>query len=326
MLEKYGWSRNPFIFDIDPENVVGYEQQREMLIEYINQGHKVILVSGPTGAGKTTVLKWAEKRVRNPVFFSKPPSSVHEMVEFFNHRFRRPLFLFFLGPRFRTIYDVLEFLKKGARGMVVFVDEAHESDDEVLEWFRVFTDQAPGLTIVMAGLPRLEDMLRERVETFHQRISVRITLNSLSYDEMKQLILSRIRQAGGDDFGPFTEEILKKMYESTGGLPREVLRYCDSIINSYEMPERTAAGVPDMPGLTAMQFEIINVLMQGEMTPSEIVSRVDVSKYKSKHHALRSVNNILKQLLDMNLVSRTRYGRSYVYRLLPKVRNMLVER
>ena len=49
------------------------------------------------------------------------------------------------------------------------------------------------------------------------------------------------------------------------------------------------------------------------------------SDYKTKAHALRAMNNILRRLETANMVLRERRGRSYTYILTPKVKSMLVE-
>src|SRR4030042_415135 len=57
-FKAYKWSENPFILNILPELFVGYRRQTDDLVRVIQERHKVLMIVGPTGSGKTTVLKW----------------------------------------------------------------------------------------------------------------------------------------------------------------------------------------------------------------------------------------------------------------------------
>ena len=336
-ISGLGLSRNPFVFSIDPGLMVGYEKEREELLDYILQGHRVILISGPTGSGKTTMLNWAMQKLSSSgirtIFLPKPPRDDTEMVSFFRHSFRKPWFLFFLSPRFSSMNDVISYMD--GKRYVIFLDEAHESTPEVLEWFRVMTDQLPETTLVISGLPRLEDFLRERLETFHQRISMKIQLKSLTLKETEELIRRRMESAGAKSLGPF-KDLVKDIYAYTGGIPREIIRMCDRILNNawktgtFSVEENRKAPVIERSyfriSLTSRQREVVEILMKADMSPPEIVSNLDLSGYKSKQHAVRAVNNILQQLMSLGYVDRIRSGKSYIYSLTPKIRNVLVRR
>ncbi len=336
-LSSIGLSSNPFIFSIDPELMVGYKKERRELMEYITQGHRLIMVSGPTGSGKTTLLNWAAQSLSSEgtkvIFLPKPPRDDAEMVSFFRHAFRKPWYLFFLSPRFSSMNDVIDYLKP--RRVVVFLDEAHEASPDVLEWFRVMTDQLPRITLVVSGLPRMDEMLRQELETFHQRISMKIPLKSLTLKETRELIRRRIERAGGSGLGPFSG-YTKEIYSLTGGIPREVIRICDRMLNTawktgqfsvetnrrQEVSERVSYRI----SLTARQEEVVRILMKADMSPPEIVDSLDISAYKTRQHAIRSVNNILQQLMSAGYVDRIRRGKSYIYSLRPAIRNSLVSR
>ena len=77
--------------------------------------------------------------------------------------------------------------------------------------------------------------------------------------------------------------------------------------------------------LPSKQRSIIQILDEhGELTPAEIVEKMDTGSYKNKDNAIRSVNNILKRLVEEGFVLRNRRGKSYQYSLSDKIKTLMV--
>jgi len=53
---------------------------------------------------------------------------------------------------------------------------------------------------------------------------------------------------------------------------------------------------------------------------------MDLSEYKDKHNAVRSVNNILKRLLKDEFLTRKGKGKSYQYMVSEKIKTLLVNK
>ncbi len=72
--------------------------------------------------------------------------------------------------------------------------------------------------------------------------------------------------------------------------------------------------------LTEKQEEIVDALLDAETaTAAELVEVLDTSSYKSRDHAVRSINNILNRLRKDGILTRTRRGRAYTYRVEDRV-------
>lgn len=79
--------------------------------------------------------------------------------------------------------------------------------------------------------------------------------------------------------------------------------------------EDTAVDWREM-NLTAKQERVMEILEdEGESTSGEVADVMGTDEYTSRNHAVRSINNILKRLMENDLVERERDGRSYAYRL-----------
>ncbi|MDY6769937.1 MAG: BlaI/MecI/CopY family transcriptional regulator [Candidatus Nanohaloarchaea archaeon] len=72
----------------------------------------------------------------------------------------------------------------------------------------------------------------------------------------------------------------------------------------------------DTVNLTPKQEAIYQAIEEtGEATSGEIVDHLGSEDYKTRSHAIRSINNILRRLVDQGVVERERRGRNYLYRL-----------
>jgi len=166
-------------------------------------------------------------------------------------------------------------------------------------------------------------------------------LTTLTKEQTKELIEKRIGIASltKEINNPFSEQAINLIFEQTGGFPREVLRLCDQAVNEaiekgldtiepdmIQAPkvEKIEKSEFDLKALPKRQREIIEAIQQGKTTPNDIVDSLNLEKYKSKEHAIRSVNNILQRLMKDNIVKRGRQGKTYIYSLAPKIKNLVV--
>ncbi len=358
-VKRWGWTANPFTLIINPKLFTGYESQVHAVLEHINNKHKIALITGSTGAGKTTFLKWLDENLRDysTIYVSKPPQTPEEFINIFTDIFG----LTFWEKLFRkklSLYTLPKYIEKKSKHHLVFlVDEAHETNKDVLEWLRVLTDQIKGISLVIAGLPVLEAKIKGDLETLNQRITTRIELNSLTKDEMRDLIKKRIESISGTEIEPFTNSAIDKIYHRTGGFPREVLKLCDRLVNTavekhldkisavdiedhrevprsnvrLDQPVVTFSPKPpsdqQLINLPYKQKRILETLNKDDwLTPTAIADILGIKSYKSRSHAIRSINNILHRLMMEGYVQRESRGKAYLYALTPKVKTLFVEK
>ncbi len=356
-LSQMKWRENPFTLKIDPSLFVGYENQLKRLVNHIREGHKIALITGSTGSGKTTTLKFIERQFIDKykvLYISKPPTE-EKLSSVFLSAFKPSILERLFGVKV-DLHNLHVYLNKklGERKLLVLLDETHEADIDVLKWFRTISDQVNNMQMILAGLSTVDDVLRSNLETLKSRIVTHIELTNLTYESSRELIKKRIESVGGEDIKPFTEGCIRKIYGITGGFPREILKMCDKLVQKAveeeifeinednvesksetseaiqeetEVEEKTEVPERDfMKKLSYKQRRIINILMEeGEMFPSDIAERLGFDRYKSKQHAVRSMNNILKRLSQMGYVDRKPKGKGYVYFLDLKTKNLLIK-
>jgi len=347
-FSKFNWSSNPFTLTVFPELMVGYSQQTYSLLSHIHNSHKFALIVGPTGSGKTTLLLWLKSQLMAykkffPYYISKPPRSPSNLILLI-----KSIFGFNLLDRFRnrklSFFDIQKFIYRKLRNrhLILLIDEAHEFSLSNLEWLRTITDSIPNFSVVFAGLPNFEKTLETRLPTLWMRITTKEYLDSLSKTETESLINKRIEDVGGDGIKPFSAEAVNKIFEITGGFPREIIKICDKlirlaaeknitninqafveeIISGYAIPKSLELKV----SLSGKQNQILQLLNDNpNLTPSDIIEKLDISKYRSQDNAVRSINNILRRLMKDDLVQRKRFANSYVYFLTGKAKTIFTE-
>ncbi|MEM5812723.1 MAG: BlaI/MecI/CopY family transcriptional regulator, partial [Candidatus Aenigmatarchaeota archaeon] len=78
--------------------------------------------------------------------------------------------------------------------------------------------------------------------------------------------------------------------------------------------------------LPERQRSVLETLsLHGELTPGQIISKLDSDGYKDKENGVRAVNNILRRLMKERLVERRKSGKAYVYRVSERFQTVLVK-
>lgn len=338
-LKDHGWTANPFIFSIDSRMLVGYEKQKTELMTLLESRHKVVLLVGPTGSGKTSLLKWLSDNVKGYkfIYVSKPPTKIEDFVYIIDDNFKRPWFLWFI-PNIKNPYQIPKFLHKKKQHIVILFDEAQESEIDMLEWLRVLSDQVDNVTVIISALPSFEEQVKDKLETLKKRIISRIEVLSLTKEEMGELIKKRIERVGGTGMEPFDAAVINALFEKTGGFPREVIRICnDLVMNAVDhdkeritidmlaAEKKEETPITMIEKLTQMEKYIIDLLGKNAMTPGEIANTLNLEKYKSRQHAVRSVNNITKLMINAGLLEREKRDKAFVYSLSPRIKTLVVK-
>jgi type II secretory pathway predicted ATPase ExeA len=341
-IRSFNWNANPFTFQITPSIFVGYTKELNDMVTGLQSGNKFSLLLGPTGSGKTTMLRFLEQKFRDKkiIYISKPPRDPRDWVTVFEQITKRR---FSIRKRDISLYNLNEHVKKALRGkkLLLFVDECHEASLESLEWLRSLADQIDSLSVVLAGLPVFESTMKSGLETFMRRVGTKVELGNLSRSETRELIKRRIELAGGDDVRPFSHNIIDYVYDRTGGFPREVIRVCNEL--SIKAMERQITTIDtdflretDAPearlstdriaSLPDRQKLIIETLAKhGELTPAQIISKLEGEEYKDRENGVRSVNNVLRWLMKEKFVERRKSGKAYVYRVSERFQTLLVQ-
>lgn len=136
----------------------------------------------------------------------------------------------------RSLYDqeqafrgfLVDSFEKGIN-VVFFIDESQRLNPKMLELIRTMlnfeTNQAKLIQFVLAGQIELrENLLDPSKKAIRSRIFAPSTLDPLTLGETRAMIAFRCDHAEIEN--PFSDPQVDKIYEVSGGIPREVLKIC----------------------------------------------------------------------------------------------------
>ena len=213
-----------------------------------------LLLTGEAGLGKTTALtaalQLAGEKVQSSLILN-PALSAAEFLETVMLDFGIDSIPESKAQRLRLLQDFL--LRGDAEGKVsvVVVDEAHTLSVELLEQIRLlgnfdFADHKL-LQIILVGQSELTPLLnRSELRQLKQRIAIRLSLHSLSPEEVSKYVEFRWARAGGKSPAPFTPEALAGVANWSKGIPRLINAICDNALLVAFAEESRSVGLSQM--------------------------------------------------------------------------------
>jgi type II secretory pathway predicted ATPase ExeA len=233
----WGLSESPFDNSPNPKFLYLSPEHEEALIRLVyavRQRKGCALLTGDYGCGKTTLSRALIDRLEAERYeiglITNPSGGPVDVLRELLYQLGAP------APE-RSKQDLLHGLQdiffrnfRAGRDTVVIVDEAQLiQDDAVFEELRLLlnfqTDDRFLVTLLLIGSLELASRIR-RLKQLDQRIAIRYHLNTLDDTHTANYIAHRLRMAG-QTRRIFTDHAVKRIFDFTGGTPREINNICD---------------------------------------------------------------------------------------------------
>ena len=231
-----GFNKEPFSTSPDPEFFYLSKEHEtaltNILIELrLKRGLSVIL--GDVGTGKTTLSRKLipDLKEREDFIFHIILDPSFENEHLFLTSLLRNFEINIANGAQLTILDLRECLErflfqKGVnenKTVTLIIDEAQKLNEGSLEVLRVLlnyeTNEFKLLQLVLLGQLELHSKIMN-IPNFFDRISFKYTLNPLDFDETKEMIEFRIKQAGYTvNMHLFLDDAVKEIYQYSRGYP-----------------------------------------------------------------------------------------------------------
>jgi type II secretory pathway predicted ATPase ExeA len=241
----FHWTKNPFILNTIPDTHVDRNAEILLIIEKLNTLSGHILIIGGIGSGKTILLHWLEKHLKDKyetIYVPQPPDDPDEFIDLVLSSITKKTL-----PRGKNTdpYKFYELCKRSQKKILILLDKAQESR-EIFKRFMSTLANIPNVFLIMAGDPEAREMIKHDLPDFFDRIVETIFLGALTRGETEELIIKRINDAGGKGPAPFTPQAIDEIFSLSYGIPLKILRICDwAVANAVRDNKETIDG-PDI--------------------------------------------------------------------------------
>jgi type II secretory pathway predicted ATPase ExeA len=239
----FGLRERPFDITADARFLCLTSGHRDAVssLEYgIAARRGLMVLTGEAGVGKTTLLNavlnasW-QHNIRT-LYLCNPTLSRATFIEFLAQNFELSHEAHTSAAAFVTELVPVLLRRHQAGGTTVLVlDEAQELPQDLLEEVRLLAnieaDASKLLQVVLAGEPDFEARLDESsLRPLRQRIALRCDLKPFDASETAAFIAERIRIAGGDVSGMFSDCAFRAIHRHSRGIPRTICVVCDTAL------------------------------------------------------------------------------------------------
>lgn len=202
--KNYGWKSNPFNVRADSK-IFGLDKERELLMNYVLGGN-VCFITGPTGAGKTSLLKWLQSNIKGHKIIYLDSSATND---FFN-----------LGKHLKDHRNFFELIFHDfPRKVVLLVDEAHCSEKHLKDAIKLYWDNAHVKSVVVAQIPSPNNFSK----VFRARAGGRIIrLSNISTEVANGIVDLRTKNKN-----IFERDAIESMLYISDRNPRKFLENCE---------------------------------------------------------------------------------------------------
>ena len=241
-----GFEKEPFSTSPDPDFFYLSREHEtaltNILIELrLKRGLSVIL--GDVGTGKTTLSRKLvqELKERDDCIFNIILDPTFDDERLFltslvrNFEINVESSAFNGGTTILALREALErfLFQKGVtegKTVILIIDEAQKLTENSLEILRVLlnyeTNEFKLLQLVLLGQVELYSKIID-IANFFDRISLKFMLHPLDFEETKEMIEFRIRQAGyKSGMHLFLDEAVREIHQCSRGYPRQITMLC----------------------------------------------------------------------------------------------------
>lgn len=216
-----------------------------------------VVITGEIGAGKTTLIKKFLIELDENVLVAKIFQTQLDEIELLQAILVEFGFNPFNAKKVELLNMLNQFLvDKYLEGkqILLIIDDAQNLSKRALEEITMLsgleTQKEKILHVILVGQPELNDKLESPdMEQLLQRVSLRYHVRTLTNDETKEYIIHRLNIAGNKSKKLFNEEIYKKIYEFSGGVPRLINTLCDTALTCAFADDKKKIGSSEFTGV-----------------------------------------------------------------------------
>lgn len=208
----------------------GHREALAQLLYGIQERKGFILVTAEVGMGKTTLLQALRRELDSTTAVAYVSNSMlpfQGLLEYMLEDFEIQKPGESHAQRLVTLQNFLLERHRTGQNTVLILDEAQNLYPQTLEQIRLLsnfeTTKEKILQIVLVGQPELLARLElPELRQLKQRIGMLCSIPRMTRNATRNYIRTRLRLAGANDAGIFTEDAVARITEYADGVPRVV--------------------------------------------------------------------------------------------------------
>jgi general secretion pathway protein A len=237
-LDFFGLRERPFTSSPDPRFLhmtIGHREALAQLVFGVQEQKGFMMLTGEVGTGKTTLVQALIRRLDENTAVAHVTNSLLTFEGILEYAFE-DLGIAKPGESFaQRLFALQNFLierRRAGQNTVFILDEAQNFEPYTLEQIRLLSNFETAsekiLQIILVGQPELRNRLNlPELRQLKQRISLRAIIPTLTAEDTREYIRTRLRVAGARDFDIFSASAVEGIAKYTGGIPRVVNTVCD---------------------------------------------------------------------------------------------------
>lgn len=207
--KKYGWDENPFSVKPAAERLVGLDERRDKLLDFVHSG-TICFLTGSAGVGKSSMLKWIQHNVKGhtPIYIDAEQlgDELFDLSEYLKQH--RTLWETVLGHEY-------------PKSVVVLLDEAHATEDKLKKALKLYWDHDYIKSIVITQIPSLNN--------FSSSVRNRVGNRVIKLDRMEGKNVHKMIELRTEGKNPLTKDAINFISKKSNFIPRKILENCEAV-------------------------------------------------------------------------------------------------
>ncbi|HLC58094.1 MAG TPA: ATP-binding protein [Candidatus Nanoarchaeia archaeon] len=284
--DYYGWKANPFSIKTSTE-LIGLDNKKQELIQYVNNGD-VCFLNGPTGVGKTSLLRWLEKNLKNHKVLYIDAAGIQSGFSLTNYLKKQ-----------NTLFNRLRG-KDFPKNTVILVDESQDCDEELLKALKLHWDHNHIKSIVIT---QISPQLDKFSESFRHRIGERIILvGQLTSSQGYDLISLRACNKN-----PFDKSAIEAILEYSNHIPRKILENTEMVCMKMAGKKNQSINAFDVEDCLSKKpdFQPAQFIQQPQITQEQSPQEPQSTEQSPLQKLSPMEKSILQQLAPSDKTAQT---------------------
>ena len=255
--KKLNWTTNPFNTKV--LDLVGNEKAKKKLNLFFLEKRTFGLIEAEQGVGKTSLIDWLTEQLKKYkseilTFKLENEKKQEEIIEKISKKLATPLVLIKQDYKNFNYGQFVEYLIKnlGKKRLALLIDSPTNLSAQTRNMLKELYKAGLAIIIIAGSKEELQ-----KTGFAFAKDQLNIKLKGLEYEEAKLMVKRRIEASGGMEIKPFTDKILKSLWEQSNKNATRFLDKCrDKAIKlSLEKREEEPKEIENRKELTTIELK-----------------------------------------------------------------------